>query len=193
MPTREEKNQNYISGIRAGDSQVIRAIYENYHKAIVQLVETKQGSKEDAHDVFQEGLVLVFQKVQHADFQLTSSFFTYFYAICRNIWYNKLRKKANKEVTLDDKMLLMLEQDSTPLLETSERYYLYRKMFLRLGSDCQKVLSLFLQKVSMEQIKVQMGYGSISYTKKRKFLCKEKLVQLIQNDPSFQELKMEIK
>jgi len=189
MSAREEKNKYYVDGIRQSKSSVIQQVYKDFHKAIVHLVETHNGTAEDAHDVFQEALVLVFQKVQQPDFQLTSSFLTYFYTICRNIWYNKLKKKSNSEVTLDDTMLLMLRDETTPVLEYDERYFLYRKMFLRLGKDCQKVLNLFLQKVSMEQIMQQMGYGSISYTKKRKFLCKEKLVELIRKDPSFQELK----
>lgn len=191
MVTEAEHSEDYINGIRHGDRLIIRKIYEKYHRAIVHLVETNKGTKDDAHDVFQEGLVVLFQKTQNADFQLTSGFFTFFYAICRNIWYNKSRKKSNSEVTLDDKMLLMVEDEPIPILEHSEEYFLYRKMFLKLGEDCQKVLGLFLQKVSMSKIMEQMGYGSISYAKKRKFLCKEKLVKLIQEDPSFQELKAE--
>lgn len=183
------KNQGYIDGIRNGDPIVIRAVYKNYHDAIVHFVETQYGSKEDAHDVFQEGLVAVFQNMQKPDFELTSSFLTYFYSVCRNIWYNKLRKRPNKKVTLDEKMLLIIEEDASPVLEESEQYFLYRKIFLKLGQDCQRVLDLFLQKISMEQIREEMGYGSIGYTKKRKFLCKEKLVKLIQADPSFHELK----
>jgi len=115
---------------------------------------------------------------------------TYFYAVCRNIWSNKWRKKAGKEVTLYDTMPLISDEDSEPILEQSEAYFLYRKMFLRLGEDCQKVLRLYLRKVSMEKIMEQMGYGSVSYTKKRKFTCKEKLVSLIKSDRSYQELRM---
>jgi len=189
MLEKETKSQHYIEGIRKSNSTVIREIYKEYHKAIVHLVETNSGTKDDAHDVFQEGLVIVFQKVQKADFQLTSNFLTYFYAICRNIWLNKLRKKSNKEVTLDAKMLSMVEDTTDSTIDQSEQFFLYRKMFLRLGKDCQRLLDLFLQKVKMAEIMEHMGYGSISYTKKRKFLCKEKLVKLIKEDPSFKELK----
>lgn len=189
MQATGEKSQYYIDGIRNSDSTVIRKIYEEYHDAIVHLIERNSGTKDDAHDVFQEGLVVVFQKAQSADFQLTSGFLTYFYAICRNIWLNKLRKKSNKEVTLDDQMLSMVKESNDPIIEQSEQFFLYRKMFLRLGKDCQQVLDLFLRKVKMSEIMERMGYGSISYTKKRKFLCKQKLVELIQEDPSFKELK----
>ncbi|MEM8909219.1 MAG: sigma-70 family RNA polymerase sigma factor [Bacteroidota bacterium] len=190
MPAKPVEDQNYIKGIKEGNPKVIRQIYEHFHKAIVHLVESQRGTIEDANDVFQEGLVVLYQKVQDANFELSSSFLTYFYAVCRNIWYNKLRKKNKKEVTIDEKMLTMLKEEETPLIEQSEQYFLYRKMFLRLGPDCQKVLDLFLQKVSMEEIRQKMGYSSVSYTKKRKFLCKEQLVNAIKGDPRFRELSM---
>lgn len=191
MPANILSPQEYIEGIKRGDPDIVKGIYEKYHPAIVHMVETKFGTKEDANDVFQEGLVLIYQKTQNPDFKLTSAFLTYFYAVCKNIWSNKLRKKSNKEVTLEPDMLLMIKSDTTEVLEENEKYFLYRKMFLRLGEDCQKVLDLFLQKIKMDEIMKQMGYGSISYTKKRKFLCKEKLAMMIQSDPSFTELKIE--
>ncbi len=188
MPTKQTEAQSLLAGIRSGDGAIISQIYAQYHQAIVHLVETHSGTSDDAHDVFQEGLMVVFQKAKDPNFELSSSFLTYFYAVCRNIWSNKLRKKSSSEVTLDDKVQLMFAEEDQPILEHSEQYFLYRKMFLRLGEDCQKVLRLFLRKVSMEKIMEKMGYGSISYTKKRKFLCKEKLVSLIRNDRSFKEL-----
>ncbi len=152
------------------------------------LVESNSGTADDAHDVFQEGLVVLYQKVKEPDFTLSSQFLTYFYAICRNIWSNRLRKKSGREVSLKKEAEDQLVADDLPILEHTEQFFLYRKMFLRLGEDCQKVLRLFLRKVDMATITVQMGYSSINYTKKRKFKCKEKLVRLIKADPVFQEL-----
>ncbi len=189
MSTRTVENQKYMEGIKKGDPKVIRSIYKQYEKAILHLVQTNKGSREDAHDVFQEGIMLMYQKSKKSDFQLTSSFSTYFYAVCRNIWSNKSRKKSNSEVTFDNKMLSIIEGLSTTDIEENEEYALYRKKFLELGEDCQKVLDLFLHKTGMKEIMKQMGYGSVSYAKKRKFLCKQKLVQLIKKDPKFKELR----
>jgi len=178
-----------MEGIKEGDPKVIRSIYKEFEKVILHLVETNKGSREDAHDVFQEGLMLMYQKSKQTDFQLTSSFSTYFYAVCRNIWSNKLRKKSRTEVTFDNKMLSIIENISITDIEENEEYSLYRKKFLELGEDCQKVLDLFLHRTGMTEIMKQMGYGSVSYTKKRKFICKQKLVQLIKKDPKFKELR----
>ena len=180
---------DYIGGIVTGDHKLLKRIYEQFHKAILQLVETNGGSSEDARDVFQEALLMIYQKAQKPDFKLTSSFFTFFYAVCRNIWFNKRKKRSFGEVTLSDEMTSMVGADSPVDLDQNEQYALYRKIFLRLGKDCQQVLLMFLGKVSMQEIMEKMGYGSLSYTKKRKFKCKEQLVKMIEADPVYEELK----
>ncbi len=189
-PTSADTSQ-LITGIRSSDPATIKHIYQQYYAAILHLVETNQGTKDDAQDVFQEGLMVLFQKTRNPEFSLSNSFLTYFYAVCRNIWSNKLRRNSRQEVTLVDTITPMEAiDDALPLVE-SEAYFLYRKMFLRLGADCQKVLRLFLRKVRMEKIMEMMGYGSVSYAKKRKFICKEKLVAMIKKDRSYQELRMD--
>jgi len=188
MSTTPIEEKNYIEGIITGDSRLIREIYEQYSQPILRLIQTNSGSHEDARDVFQEGLMLVYQKAKQPDFQLTSSFFTYFYSICRFIWMNRLRKKSFSEVTLNDEITSTATELSTPEIEQNEKMVLYRKKFLLLGADCQKVLSLFLKKVSMKEIVEKMGYSSVSYAKKRKFKCKEQLIKLVASDSSYQEL-----
>lgn len=189
MASKKENNQIYLDGIKHNNSKVVRMIYQKYYKAIAHLVETNGGTKEDARDVFQEGLMVLYQKVQQADFQIKNSFLTYFYAVCRNIWLNKLRKRPKKKVTFDNELLSIEAEDPNINIEKNEQYFLYRQKFLQLGKDCQKVLSLFLKKVKMEEITKRMGYGSVNYTKKRKFMCKKKLMELIQKDGKFKNLK----
>ena len=190
MGKRRDKEPDYIKGIREEDASVIQAIYRNFHQSIVYFVENNSGNDEDGHDLFQEGLVVIFKKVQDPDFQLTSSFYTFFYAICRNLWYHKLRRKSIEGGTLSPEMQLKDEDNSEALTTANDQYYLYRKMFLQLGEDCQKLLELFLQKVSMSEIMDIMGFSSITYTKKRKFICKERLIKSVQDHPSYSELTM---
>lgn len=182
-------NDVYLKGILSGNASILREIYETYHKAIIKLVETNQGTRQDAKDVFQEGLMLIYQKAQSADFKLTSSFFTYFYAVCRNIWSNKKKKKSFGEVTLSSEMTSILVDTSVETIAQNEQYALYRTKFILLGKDCQRILSLFFAKVKMVEIVEQMQLSSVAYAKKKKFKCKEQLVKMIQSDAKYQELK----
>ena len=73
--------------------------------------------------------------------------------------------------------------------EQTEEQEVFWEAFQKLGADCQKLLRLFFDKEKMEKIAKMMGYGSVSYAKKRKFQCKEKLVDWVKKDHRFNELK----
>ncbi len=178
----------YIKGIAEGNNHVIREIYEKYHLAILKLVEQHGGNREDARDVFQEGLMLVYQKLQQPDFELSSSFFTYFFAVCRNIWWNKRKKKSNNTLTLNEDAKLIAGDLNANDVEANEQYLLYRKKYLELGKDCRELLRLFLQKVKMQEIMERMKYNSVNYVKQKKFKCKRQLIKLIEQDPAYHEL-----
>ena len=70
-----------------------------------------------------------------------------------------------------------------------ERQSLFDKAFARLGEDCQKLLLLFFQKKPMDEIAVEMGFGSDNYAARRKHTCKERLVELVKSYPEFRELR----
>jgi hypothetical protein len=80
------------------------------------------------------------------------------------------------------------DHDFSELVEKNERFKLYQKHFQLLGSDCQKLLQLFFDKVPLKQIAQIMGFSGEKYVKKRKFKCKEYLITSIKQDVSFRKL-----
>jgi hypothetical protein len=60
----------------------------------------------------------------------------------------------------------------------------------KLGDDCRRLLQLYFEKITMEQIAVEMGYASDNYARRRKFQCKERLEEFIKADPAYRELKI---
>jgi len=182
------KDEN-IRAIVQGDSKGLRKIYKEFLPRVRRLIVQNGGREEDAQDVFQSAILIVFEKASKRDFQLTSSFYTLLYGICRNIWGNRLQKKSFKEVTLPEDIKYKSDQNIEKDLERVEEQDLFWFAFKQLGEDCQKLLTLFFDKEKMESIAQVMGYTSVSYAKKRKFQCKEKLVKLVKADQRFEELK----
>ena len=74
------------------------------------------------------------------------------------------------------------------MVEKNEKYGLYQKHFNTLSTDCQKLLQLFFEKVPLKEIAGLMGYKSEKYAKKRKFKCKELLVNRIKQDTEFKKI-----
>jgi len=156
---------------------------------VKRLVLSNSGNDTDAHDVFQDGLVVLFEKLKTAEQPFEINCAGYIKTVCKNLWLMKIRRK---------KVGIQKEQDITlgtgdlndEILEDmmqTQRYELYRNHFKRLGADCQKVLTLFLQKVPMKKIAETMGFSEM-YAKKRKYKCQKSLISSIEKDHLYKEL-----
>ncbi|HMQ47060.1 MAG TPA: sigma-70 family RNA polymerase sigma factor [Saprospiraceae bacterium] len=184
----DSEDAKLLQGLLSGDKATIEKIYQSYFKGISSYVGQNNGTEEDARDIFQEGMMVFFQLARKDDFILTSSFYTLLYAICKRLWLKKIKKSQKEMVTFYDTDEYISIQPFGDHIEEEERYNLYRKYFNQLPNSCKRLLQLFFQKVSMEQISGIMGFSSVAYAKKRKYQCKEKLIEQIQQDDLYQEL-----
>jgi len=178
-----------IDGLKKRDSGIIRYIYKEYYPTIKYLITTNSGTETDAEDVFQDALVVLFKKIIKEDLILTSSFKTFLYSICRNLWLQRLDRRVFSDEFLEMEDLSEL-QDNLHLEQSEEeheKYRLFQQHFLKLSEDCQKILQLFLGRTSLKEIAEIMGFKTEKYAKTRKFMCKEKLKNSIINDPNFKK------
>lgn len=187
--TKSEKDSEFLSGIAKGDSAVIKQVYAQYFNSIAQYILNNSGTMEDAKDIFQDSIMVIYQKLQDANFELQYGLHTYLFTIARNTWLKKLRKKSDKGVSLPDNLELIDEDSFEEEILWRKKEKLYREKFKQLGEGCQKVMTMFLAGISMEKIAEKMGFSSSGYAKKRKYKCKNQLLVLIQNDRNYTNLK----
>lgn len=183
----EKTDNKYLKAIIDGDNKIIREIYDQYFLSVVSLISRYGGGREDAADIFQDAIMVIFHKARQGQFKLTSSFHTYLYAVCNNLWRNRQRKKSSSEVTIDEAITYIDDTDLEKDIERQELRNFFNRKFALLGEDCQKLLRMFFDGEKMSTIAQKMNYGSESYAKKRKFTCKKKLIELIESDPDFGE------
>jgi len=175
-----------LEGLRLRSDYIINFIYKEYYPLIRFLVSENGGTAEDAEDTFQDGIVIIYNKISLNIFTLTSSFKTYMYSVCRNLWLQKLNKrKAIFDKLRDVEEYIDLPKDMLQEagLEQVELYRIIQIHFLSLQEDCQKVLQLFIRNIPLRDIAVTMGFKTEKYAKTRKYLCKEELKKRIANDP----------
>lgn len=179
-----------IQGIRNRDNKVLEFLYNEYFGLIHEMVSQNNGGEDDARDVLQEAIILIYKKIRNESLELNASFKTYLYSVSRNIWIRELEHReveinyimdfVEREAALTDSIDLDYEQQ--------QRYRLYQEHFNKLGRECKKVLRMFLMDLSLQHIAKTMGYKSEKYAKKRKYHCKEKLIESIKQDKRFKGL-----
>ncbi len=178
-----------IQALLEADSSKIDALYRDYYPRIESLILKMNGNREVAKDVFQEGLIVIYQKAKDPDFSLHCSFYTFLYAVCRNLFRDELKKKRNTEVTLNDETLSISEDVIDEQIQERQRIQFYQQKFQLLQKDCQKLLQMYFSGSSMREIAKAMDTTE-GYIRKKKHGCKEKLKKLMIADPLYLEFKL---
>ena len=181
-------DQKYIKGLLNNDSEVLRAIYVNYADRIKHHVIKNGGTADDAKDVFQDALMVIYNKAQSEDFKLTSQFYTYLFGICHFIFIRKLKKKSNNSVTSDNFEGYTSEYNFEQDIFTREKYKIYQDHFQKLGIICQKLLENFFAKKSMEEIATILNLENAHTARNRKYRCQKELEKMIRADVRYSEL-----
>jgi len=180
--------QEIIDGIRRRDNRVLSYIYKSYYSAILNLVLTNSGSEDDAKDIFQETLIVVFKHVREkADFSLTSGFQTYLYSIARLLWLKAIRTRKDDQKKLNESHPYIDFEPPKPFTDQDIRYSLYQRAFVTIPEDCQQIIRLTVEGVSQKDIAEKLGFRSENYIKKRKHFCKQYLINKIKEDPEFED------
>ncbi len=181
-----------VSGIRNHNSAILEHVYLVYFPMIEGYVIHNQGSRDQAQDIFQDGLIVAYNKIKSGDLVLTCKFGTYLYAICKNIWIQERKKYLLHAEKLRQHPMVVNDPGPSedPLLQ-SHLTQLFDKYFNELSEDCQKILSMYFNNFTVEDIRSAMNYKDLHHAADRKYRCKKSLIKRIVNDPLFKRLKNE--
>ncbi|HEY8934949.1 MAG TPA: sigma-70 family RNA polymerase sigma factor [Cyclobacteriaceae bacterium] len=156
-----------------GDEKALEILYKKYYRMMTKLVISNSGTEEEARDVYQDALIVFWQKAASGNLVLTSKMSTFIYSICQNLWRKELDRK---------KRLSNEEKDSPVELdtETAEKEKIIAKCIDQLGETCKKVLMYYyFEEMSMQDIADKLGFANTDTAKTKKYKCKKKLDDLI--------------
>ena len=163
------------------------AIYKSCFPQIRGMVLQNSGTVDDARDVFQEAVMVLYQNSTRENFLLTSNICTYLYSVAHNIWLKQLRKNSRNEnsVSMD------IADEKLPVDDDykKQQQRLLINCLSKIGEKCQNILQLYFEGMEGEKIAAQLQFASYEYYRVAKTRCTEKLKSLMQQDKLFKELK----
>ena len=181
------KDQRLINGIINGEQEVLKHFYRDNIYYVRNYILRNSGNMEDVEDIFQDALVVLYQKLRSGRIEIHAPVRTYFYGICKNLWLTRLRKKEKLIINDDNGLEERLTNEVLENQENQEREHLYQKHFQKLSPDNKQLLHLFFEGKSMKEISKICGYSE-GYARKKKFDAKKKLFAMIEDDPMYREL-----
>ena len=176
-----QSDQRIIERMHAGDEEALVAVYETNRKPITAFVTRNNGTTDDADDMLQEALVILWERVQSGKFELTAQLSTFLYATVRNLWYRRLARMKKEIPTelepdqIEDGGLSALDE-----LIDDETARLVRTALNKLGEPCRTLLMLFYwEELSTEKIAQRMGFANADTVKAKKYQCKKALEKIL--------------
>lgn len=172
-----------IQGIKANNSMAITLAYKKYYPSIANLIRLNGGNDDDAKDIFQETMMVLYYNLKREDFKLTCQLNTYLYSISRNLWLTELRRlnKSDQEIKDFDQFI---GEEETQMEEAEEKIKAQKNLKLSLdtlGEPCKSILTAFyINQLSMQEISKKMGYTNAENAKNQKYKCLMRLKKIYQ-------------
>lgn len=176
-------DKKIIELLRQGkQNKAFLKLYKNYPQ-VEKLILSKGGSKEDAKDVFQEALIIFYEKVMHTNFQLTAAIGTYLYSVCRFIWKDEfVKRKGKSTVVVDFEFSAEEENEFQEAIEREKQFKQIESILNQIGEKCLQLLKLFYYDgLKMKIIASKMDLKSEKIAKNQKYKCLERAKLKVKN------------
>lgn len=175
-----EQNQiALLEGLAKQDKTAIETIYKENFNLIQALVLNNNGSMDDAKDIFQEAMIVLYQKVQSGSFELNCQLKTFLYSVCRRLWLKRLAQQSRYSLYENHDTFVLVDEEVDDHEQKNAAFGLMEKAMNSLGEPCKSLLEAFyLQKKGMQDIAASFGYTNTDNAKTQKYKCLMRLKKL---------------
>jgi RNA polymerase sigma factor (sigma-70 family) len=175
-----EKDQLLLKGLAGNDKAAVEAIYRENYTMIQSFILNNSGSVDEARDIFQEAMVVLYEKSKDTTFSLNCKIKTYVYSVCRRLWLKRLQQlnKYNTQIESIEEVV-PVEEEIEEHEKRNADFILMEHALGKIGEPCKSLLdAYYLQKKSMQGIADEFGYTNADNAKTQKYKCLIRLKKL---------------
>lgn len=171
-------DQQYIEALRQNNPQGIRKIYEQYAGQAIRWISNNNGTSADAQDIFQEALIILFEKARDPEFVLTCPLGALLHLIYSRKWIDRIRAtKHEAGVRKSEELRYTMETGDDALVLAEEAMAQaadqdrLAKAFDQLSDLCRQMLSLLTGGLGARETAEQLQMNSVDTLYRRKNAC----------------------
>ncbi|MEJ7627011.1 MAG: sigma-70 family RNA polymerase sigma factor [Ferruginibacter sp.] len=169
-----------LEGLAREDRSIIERIYRENYNMIQGLVLNNSGSSDDAADIFQEIMIVLFEKSRLESFELSCQLKTFIYSIGRRLWLKRLQSNQRLYKTVEStEDIVSVEEDIEVHEKRQSEFLIMESAMGKIGEPCKSLLeAYYIQKKQMLQIAADFGYTNADNAKTQKYKCLVRLKKL---------------
>lgn len=157
-----------IEHIKTNEALFIE-LYKSAFPAVSAFVKKMGGDFDEAKDIFQDALVIYYEKTRAQSFEEQHSAVHYMSGIARHLWYKKYRTDKTN-VSLNNFFDLKTEEETPKVSENLLRFV------EATGKKCMDLLRAFYyDKLNMKDLSDKFGFSGERSATTQKYKCLEKV------------------
>jgi RNA polymerase sigma factor (sigma-70 family) len=162
------------------ERKAAETIYKENFSMVQSLIINNNGSLDDARDVFQEAMLVLFEKSKLGSFQLNCQIKTYLYSVCRRLWLKRLQQYGRYTFQIDDlSEVIPVEEEITQREQLNHDFQQMERAMANLGEPCRSLLeAYYVHGKNMAAIATGFGYTNADNAKNQKYKCLIRLKKL---------------
>ena len=175
-----EEDLILLEGIAAEDRNSVEQLYRQHYIMIQTMVLANAGTKDDAADLFQETVIVLYEKIKNGSFELNCLLKTFLYSIARRLWLKKLQQQQ-RFISQPDGLeeTVPVEDEIENHLKLQNDFFIMESAMNKVGEPCKSLLqAYYLQKKHMNVIAQEFGYTNADNAKTQKYKCLLRLKKL---------------
>lgn len=176
LPTDRE----VVLGILNNSVDALNKLYVAYFPMVLQFILNNNGDEDDAKDVYQEAIIVLYNKIKSGSFELSSKLKTYIYSVSRRIWLKKLAQQSRKTNNIADfEDVLVVEEDMEQHEQKDMQFDKMKVALDSLGEPCKTIIQdFYIHNQTMQDICEKFGYTNADNAKTQKYKCLQRLKKI---------------
>lgn len=180
----EYTDSEILQRLKKRQSSVVRYLFNRYMPMIRLMVTQMGGTAEDAKDVFQDGLIIMLEKIDNNELVLRCKFKTFLYSICENLWKAVLAKRKAADNYMHRRIDTDTIKDFTEVYDNELYQNIFEDVYETLDTISKQILKLYWQDYSPKEIAVKLGY-TYGYVRKKKCESQGELIKKLLKHPQY--------
>ena len=171
-------DEELLAGLAEGSDTALEQLYRHYFPMVLHFVTSNSGSEDDAKDIYQEALIVVYEKLRAGSLDLHCQLKTYLYSVGRRLWLKQLAYQGRFMIS-DTEQPVAVDSDLAEHEERDRQFDLMGDSLDRLGEPCRTLLEdFYIRHLSMQAITDKFGYTNADNAKTQKYKCLMRLKRL---------------
>lgn len=169
-----------LEGLARNDRNTVELLYKQNYGMVQAYILNNNGTTDDARDIFQEAMIVLYEKAREGSLELNCQVKTYIYSVSRRLWLKKLQQLQRFGAPVESiEEVIPVEEDIEDHDRKNEAFGVMEKALSHLGEPCKSLLeAYYIHKKPMQDIADSFGYTNADNAKNQKYKCLMRLKKI---------------